>query len=634
MKKDGYFLFRLSRYTTHGALMVLMAVAGLLWYFFPVAKDDLRANRLAGEISPYLLQHAYNPVDWYPWGPEALERARREDKPIFLSIGYSTCYWCHVMEREVFSDSSIAVSMNTHFVNIKVDREERPDLDEWFMTATQLLGGQGGWPNSVFLTPDLHPFYAGTYFPPTDRPGRPGFPGVLRGLSVSWQTRRAEVVAHADKVEGAMWALQDSVYASVETGTLDTSIVETAVRRLKERFDGQNEGFGGAPKFPPVSELTLLLAYVRKTGDTEALSVTVRTLDAMRDGALYDHVEGGFHRYTIDSRWRMPHFEKMLYTQADMAELYLRAYEITGRPDYRATAEETLAFVERRLRAETGVFYSAIDAETRGVEGGYYVWTERELREALGSDTTDFLNVFGLAPLIEGEGQALYRRPDEEDTTGIFDGTPERVSQALTRLREARSRRESSQIDTKTVLAWNARMTAVFAVAASVTGNSRYREIAVAAMTYLLGKMRRDDGTLLRVYRNGMAGREAFQEDYAHLIDAALRLYETTGERRWLAEAERLSERMIAVFRDEKRGGFFFTDGHEQGLPRVRYPYDGVQPSGNAVATRALMGLAKHTGRAVYEDHAVATLRAFADPMRKAPGRFTGMISAMIKWED
>ena len=610
-------------------IVFLMAtVSGLLLYrsgLFPASKPS--GNRLAGELSPYLQLHAHNPVDWYPWGPEALERARQEQKPIFLSIGYATCYWCHVMERLVFSDPEIAKLMNANFINIKVDREERPDLDELFMTATQLLSGQGGWPNSVFLTSEGKPFYAGTYFPPTDQPGRPGFPGLLKALSASWTNRRSLALEQAERVTAAIRAIQDSAFVSDDTTGLDDTLVKAAVDRLKARFDAAHGGFGGAPKFPPVTELELLLTWYRQSADSAALTIVTQTLDAMAFGGLQDQIEGGFHRYATDSSWRMPHFEKPLYTQSDMARVYLLAYEITKRPAYRQIAEATLAFVAREMRDTDGSFYSAIDAETDGIEGRYYLWTEVEIRETLGAEAEDFFREFGLAPLIEGDGQVLYRRATAAGSPSP-DLLSNRFSRLLAKLGEHRSRRKRPLVDTKRVAVWNAGMIDTYAYAARVTGVNGYREIASTAMNTLLARLW-DGVTLARVFRDNRVGADGFQEDYAYTLQAVLRLYDVTGDQSWLTEARQLADHMTKSFWDDRRGGFFFTNGKETTLVRAKHPYDGAQLSGNAMAVSALSGLSNLTGHVAYQDQADRTLHAFANAMRRQPGRFTGLILAL-----
>ncbi|MEE2707995.1 MAG: thioredoxin domain-containing protein, partial [Gemmatimonadota bacterium] len=366
-------------------------------------------NRLKDEISPYLLLHAHNPVDWYPWGEEALQRARREQKPIFLSVGYSTCYWCHVMERQVFSNPDIAAIMNEHFINIKVDREERPDLDEVYMTATQLMTGSGGWPNSVFLTPDLKPFYGGTYFPPEDLPGRPAFPKLAFSMSQTFQNERAKAEEYAERVTKAIRAIQAEAFVPDDSVGIDRVLVNRAVDRLKSRYDVQNGGFGGAPKFPQPMQLELLLSDYERTGDVRILPIVTHTLDAMARGGMYDHVGGGFHRYATDVRWRVPHFEKMLYNQSDLSRIYLMAYRITGKAFYVHVAEDILAYVTRDMLGDDGAFYSAMDSETDAVEGQYYLWSDAEIKEVLGDDAELFLWVYGLTAMPEGEGGVLYK---------------------------------------------------------------------------------------------------------------------------------------------------------------------------------------------------------------------------------
>ena len=613
------------------------------------------SNRLSGETSLYLRAHARNPVDWYPWGAEAIERARGEGKPIFLSVGYATCYWCHVMEREVFSDPDIAAVMNAHFVNVKVDREERPDVDEIYMTATQLITGGGGWPNSVFLTPELEPFFAGTYFPPEDLPGRPGFLRVLNLLRKAWENRRDDLVEQAGRVAEAIRSFQRDQVAADGTAEPDdtvlSGVLSGARSHLKTRYDAVNGGFGPAPKFPAPLRIELALSAYERTGDGSLLTMATHTLDVMMRGGLHDHVGGGFHRYATDSAWRIPHFEKVLYNQADLARVYLLAYHITGDTAYRAVAEDVLAFVHREMRDPEGAFYSSVDSETDAVEGRYYLWSEAEIRETLGAGADVLLGRYGLAPMagaaagttgvtgtaIDGTSEdaefdagvpagagVLYIR-GEADTIGPPAGL-EAMREAL---RSARSKRERPVVDPKIITAWNGQMIDAFAYAGRVTGDGRYIETAARAADFMLDRLWDDELGLYRIYADKAVRRSAFQEDYACLIGGLLSLYEASADSRWLAAAEKLADRMNERFWDPGRGGFYFGENEEYQLLRTRNAFDGARASGNGVAARVLLSLARHTGDMRYRSRAARLFGAYAASMTEVPGRFTSMILAL-----
>ncbi len=634
---------RLSTYSFLIACVLLTGISGPGCDSRPdPARPDPYRNRLADEISPYLRSHAHNPVDWYPWGREAIDRARREEKPIFLSVGYSTCYWCHVMEREVFSDPGIAAVMNAHFVNVKVDREERPDIDEIYMTATQLVTGGGGWPNSVFLTPDLEPFFAGTYFPPEDLPGQPGFPRVLNLLNEAWNTRRDDLVEQAGRIAGAIRTLQHDLAAYDETAVPGEEIVAGAVNHMRTRYDAENGGFGPAPKFPPPMRLELLLNEYERTGDESLLSMATHTLDVMMKGGMYDHVGGGFHRYATDSRWRIPHFEKMLYNQADLARVYLLAYDMTGEDAYRAVAEDVLAFVQREMSDSEGAFYSAVDSETGTVEGRYYLWSEEEVRKTLGADADLFLAHYGLAPMPEmaagnaaenssdgaakgtAEGAVLYIR-DEADSVRL---RPDQENMR-TELRTVRAKRGHPMVDAKMITAWNGQMIDTYAYAWLVTGNGKYLDTATRAAEFTLDRLRDGEDGLRRIYLQGKTRQAAFQEDYAYLARGLTRLTDATGDARWLSEAEALVDRMNELFWDPAAGGYFFTSDADDLIVRTRSPYDGARASGNAMAAHALLSLTRITGEYRYRTRASRLFEAFAASMRESPGRFTSMILAL-----
>ncbi len=612
--------------------LVWLLTGGLAWQGYAWWNEP-QGNRLSDEISPYLQLHAHNPVDWYPWGPEAIDRARREHKPIFLSIGYSTCYWCHVMERKVFSNPDIAAVMNEHFINIKVDREERPDLDEVYMTATQLMTQGGGWPNSVFLTPDLEPFYAGTYFPPEDLPGRPGFPRILDAMNTAWQDRRDYVTAHAGKVAQAIQALQRDLFVSVDSIAVDGKIIDISLERLNTRYDAQNGGFGGAPKFPPAMRLELLLFEYRRTGDEKHLAMVTHTLDVMMHSGVYDHIGGGFHRYATDSKWRIPHFEKMLYNQADLARVYLLAYVMTQNNVYRLVAEDILSYVVREMIGEDGAFFSAMDSETDAIEGQYYLWTEEEIHDVLEAKADLFFRTFSLAPMPEGEGAVVYMSRSLEETAsevGIATDKLRQDVQAMkARFLTVRAKRKKPLVDTKVLTAWNGHMIDTFAYAALVTGKTAYRDIAIRAADFLLTHLRDSEGTLRRLYLDGQTKHDGFQEDYAYLIRGLTRLYRTTDDRRWLTEARTLTDRMLDIFWDGDHGGFYFTDDQEKLIVRTKNPYDGARPSGNAMAAHALLELSRYTEQPMYRERARQLFKGFAGQMKENSGRFTFMMSAV-----
>ena len=425
----------------------------------PADPDPISGNRLALESSPYLRQHAHNPVDWYPWGSEALEKARKEGKPIFLSIGYSSCYWCHVMERKVFENVEIAGRMNEVFVNIKVDREERPDLDAIYMTATQLLSGHGGWPNSVFLTPDLKPFFAGTYFPPTDQHGRPGFGRVVEAIHTLWTERADEVMAQADEVATRIRRIHELQSASTD---LNDRLLRSSVEDLRGRFVETYAGFGGAPKFPPDASLDLLLYVYDRNGDPQVLRMVTRTLDAMQQGGFYDHIGGGFHRYATDARWRVPHFEKMLYNQALLVRAYLRGFVLTGKPAYRKAVTETLQFIRREMTGRSGGFHTSLDAETDGVEGAHYAWTMDEIASVV--DPEGFSKIYDLEPTDELAGGIVYRKSNTEDDS------------IVAKLLAVREQRERPRLDDKIITGWNGLMITALAEAYEVLNEDGYLE--------------------------------------------------------------------------------------------------------------------------------------------------------------
>jgi uncharacterized protein YyaL (SSP411 family) len=579
-------------------------------------------NRLAEESSPYLLLHQHNPVDWHAWGPEALEKARREDKPIFLSVGYSTCYWCHVMERESFSDPAVAEQMNRDFVNIKVDREERPDVDELYMTATQILTNQGGWPNSVFLTPDLKPYYAGTYFPPTERYGKDSFRKVLEGVADAWKNRRTEVEMHAEEMANAMrHHLQDR--AEPAAAPPSPMVAVRSLGALAKRFDRQWGGFGGAPKFPTPSNLYLCLEMAGES--EEAGEILTATLDQMARGGIYDQLGGGFHRYATDREWKVPHFEKMLYDNGFLLEIYAREHARTGDPQAARIVRETAAWLAREMTSPEGAFWSAIDAETHGHEGAYYVWTRDELFETLGREDAAFL-----APILGFDGAAFF----EGDHYVLH--LPERIEQAAARrkmdagelLREvqeleakllaARFRRERPLTDDKILADWNGTVICGLAAAGEVLGDASLIDRAAAAARFVLERMRTPDGVLLHAWRQGQGKIAAYLEDYVFLVRGLLELHRAQKDDRWLRAAAELTEEQIRRLRDPQ-GGFFGAAESPDLLFRSKDVFDGAMPAANAVAILNLLELAERTGDAVWKTEARAALQAFAPMVQTYP---------------
>ncbi|HWO15632.1 MAG TPA: thioredoxin domain-containing protein, partial [Solirubrobacterales bacterium] len=510
-------------------------------------------NRLARETSPYLLQHRDNPVDWYPWGAEALKRAREEDRPILLSVGYSACHWCHVMERESFEDPETAAYMNEHFVNVKVDREERPDVDALYMEAVQAISGQGGWPMTVFLDPDGVPFYGGTYFPPDNSRGMPSFRMVMEAVIEAFEGRRDELRERAAGTRAQLGAV-----GMIEPAddSPDGRLLEEATRRLCAAADMERGGFGGAPKFPPASALELLLARGER-------DVVEGTLDAMLSGGIYDQLGGGFSRYSVDAAWLVPHFEKMLYDNALLARAYLHGWQEFGHERYRRVCEETLDWMLREMRGPEGGFYSALDADSEGEEGLFYVWTPDEIRGVLGDAAEPTLDYYGVTEAGNFEGRnVLFLRK------GVDASRPEGFAEARKALFEARAQRERPGLDDKRLASWNALAIAALAEAGAVLERDDYLEAARKSAEFVLEEMR-EDGRLLRTYKDGEARLNAYLEDHAFLLEALLTLYESTFEQRWFNEARTLADATIARFGDPERGGFFSTsDDHEQLIAR------------------------------------------------------------------
>ena len=563
------------------------------------------ANRLSNETSPYLLQHKDNPVDWYPWGEEALERARDEDKPILLSIGYSACHWCHVMERESFEDERTAAYMNEHFVPVKLDREERPDLDSIYMEACQAMTGHGGWPLNVFLTPEQVPFYAGTYFPPEDRQGMPSWLRVLDAVVEAWNEKRDQIregsARVAERLRGGA-ALEPSDEA-LDAGTLDE-----AVEKLAMSYDRAHAGFGGAPKFPPASAIEFLL----RRGETE---MTVATLRAMASGGMYDQVGGGFARYSVDPHWLVPHFEKMLYDNALLARAYLHGWLVTGDELFRQVCEETLDWALREMRGDEGGLYAALDADSEGEEGRFYVWSLEELREIGGHEA---VAAYGATEAGNFEGKNIPVRAGEIS------------ADVRQRLYEHRAQRVWPGLDDKRLTAWNALMISALAEAGAVLERPDYLDAARACADFVLRELRDEGGRLLRTWKNGEAKLNAYLEDHAFLLEALLTLYEASFESRWFTEARALADTMIERFADDEQGGFFETSSdHEELVARRKDLEDHPIPSGNASAAYGLLRLAALTGDYEYERRAVGVFRLLHKIALRHPQAFAHLLQAL-----
>ena len=583
--------------------------------------DERPRNRLADETSPYLQQHAYNPVDWFPWGDEAIARARELNKPIFLSIGYSACHWCHVMEHESFENDDIAAVMNEHYVCIKVDREERPDLDQIYMNAVQLLTGRGGWPMSVFLTPDLHPFYGGTYWPPHARMGMPGFLDILLGVNEAWVEKRDRVDAQAAELTNAV---AQASGIRVEPTQLDVSLLTNAERDLLRSADRTHGGFGGTPKFPHPMDLRVLLRTWQRFGNSDALNVVTQTLDLMSRGGIYDQLGGGFHRYSTDVRWLAPHFEKMLYDNALLTPAYIEAYQATGNEDYARVARETLDYVLREMTQPEGGFYSTQDSDSEGEEGKFFVWYEDEVMELLGPDDGQlFCYCYDVTSEGNWEGKCILNRPQPHaQAAQVLDQTPEELEEVLARgrakLLEARSTRIAPGRDDKVLTSWNGLMIAAMARASTVLDELRYAAAASEAAAFILNNMREEGGRLLHSFKDGRARFNAYLDDYACLIDGLVELCQATGEGHWLTSAIALAERLFEQFADTQAGGFFYTSSdHEELITRAKDCQDNATPSGNGMAAYALLRLARIAARPNIEQKAVATLKALSGQMEQ-----------------
>ncbi len=576
-------------------------------------------NRLGTETSPYLLQHAENPVDWYPWGEEAFALAKSQDKPVLLSVGYSACHWCHVMEHESFEDPDTASLMNERFVNIKVDREERPDVDGLYMEAVVAMTGQGGWPMTVFLTPDGRPFYGGTYYPPEPRMGMPSFREVLLAVDQAYREKRGDLEQQADAL---VEALRQGASQSPSHDPLTTELLTAAVVGLRRQFDSTHGGFGGAPKFPPASSLEFLLRMHHRNEAEDTLEMVRVTLDRMAAGGMYDQLGGGFHRYSVDAVWLVPHFEKMLYDNALLASAYLHGWTVMGEDRYRRIVEETLDYLIREMRLSEGGFASAQDADTEGEEGLTYTWTEREIRQLLAADAAEaVISRFGVTSQGNFEGRSI-----------LYDSAPtvEVKPDALQTLLEARAKRPQPLRDDKVLAAWNGLVLAAFAEAGRRLDRADYLAVAADLVEFLLGPLSDDHGRLLRTYRNGEAKIAGYLEDYANVANGLLELYFATGAVRWLEEARRLAEIALEHFGDRDHGGFFVSpsDGEELVARRKEFD-DHPTPSGNSMMAYVLLRLARIFGEPEYERSAVGVFRVSHALIERAPSALGHMLSAL-----
>ena len=597
-------------------------------------------NRLIHEKSPYLLQHAENPVDWYPWGEEAFAAAKAQDKPIFLSIGYSTCHWCHVMAHESFEDSSVAALMNDAFINIKVDREERPDIDNIYMTVCQMMTQSGGWPLTIIMTPDKRPFYAATYIPKNRRFNRPGMMELIPIIKEAWQNDRDKIMTSAEQITAAL----NRVSGNTPGGVLEDTLLNTGFAQLAQNYDKNYGGFSEKPKFPTPHNLLFLLRYHQRTGDKISLQMVEHTLQQMRLGGIFDHVGFGFHRYATDEYWLLPHFEKMLYDQAMLTIAFAEAYQITGNSFYEKTAREIITYVLRDMTDAKGGFYSAEDADSEGEEGKFYVWTAQEIAEILGKTDAELFNrVYGIEPdgnfMEEATGHRTganiphQRQPLEKLAVGL-NTTADSLAANLENMRQKlfaeREKRVHPLKDDKILTDWNGLMIAALSRAAQAFDAPEFAAAATNAADFMLENMRQKNGKFFHRYRNGDAAINGYLDDYAFAIWGFTELYQTTFDTRYLQAAIEFTEILESDFWDDENGGYFFTaDAAEQLLVRKKEIYDGAVPSGNSVMMLNLQRLARLTGRTEFENHAEKIGRAFSDMIRQSPIAYTMLLCGL-----
>ena len=593
------------------------------------------ANRLVQETSPYLRQHAYNPVDWYPWGEEALKKAKAEDKPLMLSIGYSACHWCHVMAHESFENRETAQILNRYFVNVKVDREERPDLDEVYMNAITVMTGSGGWPMTVFLTPELKPFYGGTYFPPEDRYGRPGFPRILEAVAQFYQERRDEAEDQGEKLKER---LIEMVGFNSNASSLEIGLLEKAITGITTSYDQVNGGFGSQPKFPPSMTLSFLLRDHHRTSRQEAINMVSHSLTRIGNGGIYDHLGGGFHRYSVDEKWLIPHFEKMLYDNALLMRTYTEAFQVTGDALFKERAIETASYVIREMLNLDGGFYSTQDADSEGKEGRFYVWTPNEIQAIIGEEKGRvFSQYYGVdeGGNFEDQTSVLYVDIPLVSLAEHLNVQPDElrsiVVEGQRELFDHREKRPHPGRDEKIMTDWNGLMIGSLARASRVFGEKLYLEAATDSMQFILDTLY-VDGRLLHTFKDDRARFNGYLDDYAFTVSALIDLYEATFDLSWFLHAVTLMDTTIEQFWDTEEGGFFFTSNdHEALIVRSKNPYDNAIPSGNAVSVQNLLRLAAFTGNSGYRDKAGQTLSLFADHMAGAPGAF-GQLLCGLSW--
>jgi uncharacterized protein YyaL (SSP411 family) len=616
-------------------------------------------NHLAAESSPYLLQHQNNPVDWHSWGPEALERAKRENKPIFLSIGYSACHWCHVMEHESFENELIARYLNEHFVSIKVDREERPDLDQIYMNAVQLMTGRGGWPMSVFLTPELKPFFGGTYWPPTPRMGMPGFEQVIVAVNDAWRNRREGALKQADELTnylrenerresaGSAASIESSTGREAEasrsaliSADVARQLLDNAARALARAFDSRNGGFGSAPKFPHSMDLQLLLRLWKRQPREDLLHIVTQTLDKMAAGGIYDHLAGGFARYSVDERWLVPHFEKMLYDNALLTSAYLEAHLVTGDERFARVARETCNYILTYMTDAAGGFHSTEDADSEGEEGKFYVWTPAEIKQILGDEAGErFCYVYDVSDAGNFEhGKSILNLPKRIEQCAALRGwdvedLKEELAESRAKLLTARDGRVRPGKDDKILVSWNSLMIDALARAGRVVEQPEYVIAAEKSASFVLERISRGDGRLLHTWRHGQAKLDAYLDDYAYLVNALITLYEATFNERWISEAVRLADVVLRQFEDRQSGGFFFTaDDHEQLIARNKDLHDASVPSSNGMAATALLRLGRLCGKSEYLDAAGRALAAALPVMQQMPTAVGQLLIALDLW--
>ena len=588
-------------------------------------------NRLRDETSPYLLQHADNPVDWYPWGEAAFAEAQQKDKPILLSIGYSACHWCHVMAHESFEHEPTAKMMNNLFVNIKVDREERPDVDDIYMQAVLAMTGHGGWPMTVFLLPDGRPFYGGTYYPREPRMGMPAFRQILAGVAEAYQQRRSDVEQAATQMTQALD--RDGLGIGGSAGDLNTDLLDAAYQRILQGFDSDHGGFGSAPKFPQPMNLEFLLRAHARTGDTQALEAVTFTLKKMARGGIYDQIGGGFHRYSVDAVWLVPHFEKMLYDNAQLSRVYLHAWQVTGDEFFKRIAEEIYDYILREMTDAEGGFYSTTDADSEGEEGRFFVWSKAEMEELLGEDAAIAIEYWGVTTRGNFEGHNILYVPNEDSTAAARLGlTVEELHKKLAAIKDklyaARTQRVAPGLDDKILAAWNGMMLASLAEAARVLDREDYRTAALRSGEFLTRALMTEDHRLFRTYKDGERKLNAYLEDYAALIDGLLELYQTTFEERWFVAARALADQVLAHFGAEDGGFFDTSDDHEALIVRPRNVQDNATPSGSSLMARQLARLAAYTGESHYDEAARGALRLLTEALRQVPQAFGEALSA------